>query len=176
MTLEQFIKYIQESEFNEYFYHFTDEANLPSICEHGILSTEQRRCKGITPCHRGGNEDSHYADNRNDIEQYVCLSFTANHPLGYCAIRDGRLPNLLYLKIDPQILLSEGVMFANGVANANDTELMPISESIGLIDKRLFYEKPLRHLKSSNLKIQKAKKCEILVPDIVPIEMIFGRV
>ena len=61
MTLEQFIQYISDSKYNKYLYHFTDEDNLRSICKHGILSTEQRKNKHITPCYRGGNEASFHA-------------------------------------------------------------------------------------------------------------------
>ena len=176
MTLDQFIQYISKSKYNNYLYHFTDESNLPSIYEHGILSTKQRQLREIIPCCRGGNEGSYYADNHNDIEGYVCLSFTDNHPLGYIAKQNERLPKLLYLKIDPQILLTEGVMFANGVANANETELRPISDAIDLIDKELIYEKPPKCLRSGKSEVQSAKKCEILVPNIVRVTMILGKV
>ena len=49
MTIQEFINYIKGSTFNNCLWHFTDEANLPSIYEHGILSTTERKIRNITP-------------------------------------------------------------------------------------------------------------------------------
>lgn len=102
------------------------------------------------------------------------MSFTNNHPLGYYAKKNKSIRNLNYLKIDPKILLHEDVMFADGVANKRGTNIMPILEALtrNKIEKTLLYKMSSACLKTSDPKILSAKKCEILVPHIVPTEMI----
>ena len=176
MSIEQFVELIKGSKTNSCLYHLTDQANRSSIDKHGILSTTERDIQNIKPCYRGGNEDSHHADNIKGIESYVCLSFTDNHPLCYLAKSDGRLPNPVYLEICPEILLGDGVMFADGVANAKETELTPIKDAIHLIDIDVIYKWPPRCMRTGNERVQVAKKCEILIPKLVPIEMIMEEV
>lgn len=174
MNLQQYVEYIKKNSRYSYLYHFTDEANLSSIKEHGILSTEKRDEQGVTPKFRGGNNTSYHADKKNDIEKYVCLSFTSDHPLCYLARIDGRLPSAVCLAINPDILLKTGVHFANGVANADETELTLIADAIDLIDIEVIYKWTDWNDSEIHARLQFAKKCEILVPDCIPVSMIKG--
>lgn len=179
MTLEECIRYIEESNYHKHLYHTTDEANLPSIYEHGILSTKEREDRGIIPCYRGGDKLSFKLDRKKNIEGYVCLSFIYHHPHAYLAKKGGTLQNPVHIKIKPEILRIDGVKFADGVANANRTIIMLIREALNkdLIDLEILYNKQLSELcypKSRNSRMGSAKKCEILVPNCVPKEMIDG--
>ena len=168
MDTKEFVQLINQNDLQPpYFYHVTDETSLSSIKSHGILSTNERKSKGIYPKFRGGNDISRYADGKNKITGFVSLSFTRNH-----AVRSwGTLPNPVCLRIYPEILLSDGVMFADGVANKNDTIRTPILEAIkeGKIDYEVIYEctDP-----DDVENYERAKKTEILVPKCVPPEMI----
>ena len=172
MDTKGFVQLIKQTELQPpYFYHFTDEANLDSIKSHGILSTDERKSKGIEPKFRGGNVVSFDADDKNEITDFVSLCFTESHPLCFLAHKDDRLPNPRYLKICPEILLSDGVMFADGVANKNETIRTPILEAIkeGKIDYEVIYEcTDPDDVENYN----RAKKTEILVPKCVPQNMI----
>jgi len=177
MTLEEFVRYIKQSNYNNCLYHFTDADNLESIGKHGILSTEQRENQGIKPCHRGGNKVSHDADKKKGIENFVCLSFTNEHPLAHVAETEGRITNPLNLKINPEILLANDVRFADGVANASATILTPFKEAISsnLIDTGVIYEFTDWRNSEIRERLDKARKYEILVPSIVPVNMIIGK-
>ena len=176
MTLDQFIDYIKQSSRENYLYHFTDEDNYDSIKKHGILSTEKRQELGITPSYRGGNTISHRADKMKQIEGYVCLCFTIYHEL--FTNGNSNFSNQICLKIKPEILLFDGAKFADGVANATATTLTPISEALNadLIDTKIIYETvDLRYNREMRSRRHKAKKYEILVPDVVPPSMIRGK-
>ena len=170
MTVEQFIQFIKQSTQHQCLYHFTDEANQDSIKKHGILSTDERTSQNIEPSRRGGNSVSFDADAKNGINPFVCLSFTRNHPVHSW----GNLLKPLCLEICPEILLCDGVIFTDGVANSNDVPRMPIAEAIEKekIDYKVIYEYTDWSVKEINDRLQLARKTEILVPKCVPLEMI----
>ena len=174
MDTEEFVQFIKRSTQHQFLYHFTDEANLDSIKSHGILSTDERKSKGIKPNACGGNDISRYADDKNKITDFVSLSFTDSHPLCFLAQEAGRLFNPKYLKICPEILLSDGVMFTDGVANSNDAPPMSIASAVKekKIDYEIIYEHADRSAPKTNERLQHARKTEILVPECVPPEMI----
>ena len=173
-AINELVNRIKNSHLHKCFYHFTDAANLGSILTHGLLSTEQRRIMEIEPSYRGGNSISHRADRKKGLEDYVFLSFTNKHPLHYKAKNDGRLPNLVWLKICPEILLMNDVKYADNVANGNDATLTPIADAIGKIDEEVIYQRTDWNVSAIKDRLFRAKKCEILIPRCVPLEMIIG--
>ena len=172
MDTEEFVQFIKHNKWNSCLYHVTDKTSLDSINVHGILSTNERDITGLTPEFRGGNPGSHKADEKNGINPFVCLSFTRNHPVRSW----GNLPNPVCLEICPEILLCDGVIFTDGVANSNDVPRMPIAEAIEKekIDRKIIYEYNDWKVKEINKRLQHAKITEILVPECVPPEMING--
>lgn len=170
MTIEELVETIKKSKQHSCLYHFTDASNRPSIKKHGILSSEERQNKNIKPDFCGGNERSQDADISKGITNYVSLSFTKDHPLCYLAKCAGRLPNPIYLKICLEVLLIDGVMFANGVANANATYLMPMKKALekNEIDLDVIYKETDWKDPVINNRLQTARKTEILVPNCVP--------
>ncbi|QOZ53685.1 hypothetical protein XH90_21690 [Bradyrhizobium sp. CCBAU 53338] len=105
MTIEELVKFIENSTQHQSLYHFTDEANLPSISQHGILSKQQLRAQGLwPPAATGGNELSWQLDQHRGIDPYVSLCMTRNHGMKFRAHQDGRLPNPRYLAIKPEIM------------------------------------------------------------------------
>src|SRR4051794_3754691 len=98
MTVEEFIQFIKRSTQHTTLYHFTDEANLPSIAQHGILSKQQLRERGLwPPAATGGNELSWQLDQHRGIDPSVSLCMTRNHGMKFLAHQAGRLPNPRYL-------------------------------------------------------------------------------
>ncbi len=126
LSLEELIKHIKQSQQHRYLYHFTDEANFPSIDKKGLVSKQTMRNERWWPHTTGGNELSHSLDADKDIDNFVSLCLTRDHPMEYYAKKEGRLLNARYLAIEPDVLRIEGTKIAFGVANATSTELVPV--------------------------------------------------
>lgn len=174
METEQFIARIERSHQHSCLYHFTDESNFQQIRLLGLVSKERMRAEGWWPRTTGGNDWSHQQDKARGIDPYVSLCFTCNHPMKYLAHRDGRLPNPRYLKISARVLLTPGVRVAFGVANANDTEILPLSEALGRLDLEVLYSRTDWSDPEVNRRLRAAERMEILVPHGVEKNLILG--
>ena len=172
MTVEEFKKILAVGHKFRSLYHFTDRANLPSIAEHGILSKQQAAENGIETAVPGGNEWSREADARKGLENYVNLCFTRNHPMCYAAQMDGRIPNPQYLRINPDVLEIEDVKITLDVANKKGVNLLNVEDGLEQLDKEVLYTRTKWADSEIQERLQNAEKCEILVPKIVPIELI----
>ena len=173
MDTEEFVQFIKQNKRYSCLYHLTDEDNLDSINVHGILSTNERTRQSIKPSCRGGNPVSHEADEKNDVDPFVCLSFTDKHPVGSW----GNLLKPVYLKICPEILLCDGVLFADDVANSNNVTRTPIAKAIEeeKIDCEIIYEYTDGEDEGIKKRFRDAMRTEILVPKCVPLGMIRRR-
>lgn len=175
MTVDELIDKIKKSAQHKNLYHFTDEANFPSISAHGLLSKQRMREKGWwPPLATGGNALSHDLDTKRGIDPYVSLCMTSSHRMKFLAQRDGRLPNPRYLKIHPEVLRIEGTLVAFGIANANDVEILPIEEAVLKLDVEVLYDRTNWSEPAVQQRLQAAEKLEVLVPHNVPIEFIDG--
>ena len=172
MTIEEFKKVLARGHVYRSLYHFTDIANLPSIAKHGILSKQQATENGIAIAVHGGNEWSHDADIHKGLEDYVNLCFTQSHPMCHIAHMEGRVPNPRYLSIDPDILNFAGVKITLGVANKADVELLNVEDGLEQLDYEVLYTQTDWSDPDIQVRLRNAEKCEILVPKIVPIELI----
>ena len=174
MDIKQLIVKIKQSTQHKYLYHFTDEANFPSISERGLLSKEQMRKEGWWPDAAGGNHLSRELDTLRGLDPYVSLCMTRNHKMKYLAQRDGRLPNPRYLAINPEVLEIEGVKIAFGVANSTSVDILPIAEGIDRLDIDVLYTRTDWSDPEIQNRLQAAEKFEILVPNEVPRNLIVG--
>lgn len=105
----------------ESLYHFTDSRNLASIKRHGgLFSWWQCERRGIRIAAPGGNEDSRRMDRRNDLQDYVRLSFNAGQPMMHVARRYGRIRDARILRIDPSVIYLAPTLFSD--VNANDSD------------------------------------------------------
>jgi len=176
MTVEDLVRLIAVSAQHSSLYHFTDEANLPSINEHGLLSKEQLRVRGLWPPARmGGNDLSRSLDLHRGIDPYVSLCMTRNHGMMHLAQQDGRLPNPVYLGIKPEVLQIPGTRIAFGVANANNVEIVPVQDAVDRLDTQILYTRMDWTDPAINARLRAAEKFEVLVPKAVPRDMIIGR-
>ena len=175
MNIDELIKIIGRSRQHRHLYHFTDEANFPSIRQKGLVSKARMRQEGWwPPLATGGNELSHSLDTHRGIDGDVSLCFTRDHPMMYLARKDGRLPNPRYLAIHPAVLKIEGVRISFGVANSTDVEVMPIAAALDKLDVEVIYKYTDWFDQEVQSRLQLAKKFEILVPDAVPRKLIVG--
>ena len=160
-----------------HLFHFTDVRNLPSISEHGGLYSAQRLQElGILgKVIRGGNEWSRSADAWTDMDRYVHLCFTDDHPMEYLAKQDGRILESRFLTVHAEVLHIEGTLFCDGVSNrAQGVSYLPALEAGPSIDFEVLYEFTDWHDANIQARRKRARKYEILVPDFVPIKLITG--
>ncbi len=155
-------------------FHFTDTRNLPFIKEHGLLSLAQLNRRNIQIPAAGGNQWSHDADYRMGLDRYIHLCFFNQHPMEFIAKRDGRINESVFLKINPIVLQWEGVRVTLEVANKSGTQLLTLAQAMEEIDSEII----CKWTDWSNPDVQErrqiAKKYEVLVPKIIPIEFIMG--
>ncbi|WP_164750400.1 MULTISPECIES: DarT ssDNA thymidine ADP-ribosyltransferase family protein [unclassified Mesorhizobium] len=175
MTLEELIAGINASTQHKTLYHFTDEANFPTIKKHGILSKERLRALKLwPPAATGGNELSQHLDLQRGIDPYVSLCLTRNHGMKFLAHKEGRLPNPRYLAIKPEVLRIPGTRVALGVANANDVEILPVDEAVNRLDYEVLYTRTDWRDPGINQRLRAAERFEVLIPTSVAPEMIIG--
>jgi hypothetical protein len=153
------------------FYHFTDTRNLDAIKQQGLLAMSELR-RWQLPVVPGGNQWSLDADISKGMDRYVHLCFMSQHPMEYRAKEDKRIIDSKFLQIDPSVLRIEGVMISQDVSNKADAIFGPAEQVIEQIDLEVIYTKT--DWKNSDIKARllAAKKCEVLVPNAVPVEYI----
>jgi len=154
-------------------YHFTDRRNLPSIREHGgLYPMTKLRKKNIKVVAPGGNEWSQDADGMKGMDAYVHLCFRNNHPMEYLARQEGRIGDTIFLQIHPDVLAFDGVLFTDDVANKSGVKTYTIDEARKIIDFEVLYTRADWSDSKIQKRLQQAKKCEILVPKKIKLEMI----
>ncbi len=154
-------------------WHFTDKANFSLIDEHGgLLSLREIINRDITVPVFGGNEWSHEADVRCDVDRYVHLCFLSNHPMLFRAKEEGRITQPVWLGIKVDIIFQEGVMFTDDVSNKSGVSPMDATRAANEIDFEVLFTRTDWTDPVIQERRQKGEKSEILVPDFIPIEMI----
>jgi hypothetical protein len=154
-----------------WLYHFTDVGNLPSIKQlGGLYSTAILRLMGIEGFRPGGNELSLQLDQATGMDQYVHLCFKPNHPMAHIAKNEGRIERPVFLLVDPSVLKIPGVRYSAGVAIKTGVHICDIDEAKDIIDYEILYTWKDWSVPEIQARRQAAEKCEILVPDHVPMK------
>ena len=146
----------------EWIYHFTDEANLPSIQRLGLYNYSYltRRNFVVRP---GGDQSSHDYDARSGYDKYVHLCFVKDHPMAHVAVREGRIANLVWLEVSYKVLRYWGTRGCRTLANTRNVPVLPIEEALDVINlKKLFSEECSTE----------TRKAQILVYGYVPPKML----
>lgn len=105
-------------------YHFTDRDNLKSIIENGgLYSWADCEAKNIPIPKPGGGDLSKSLDMRDNLQNYVRVSFTPEHPMMYVAMNDGRITNPVILEIDPDVIYDSETKFADRNATRNGAKV-----------------------------------------------------
>lgn len=151
-------------------YHFTDRANLPSIKRNGALySWHYCVVNDIEIPKPGGDDLSRSLDRRYNLQNYVRVSFTKNHPMMYIALNQDRISNPVILEIDPDVIFWENTKYANKNATRNDVNIG--SEIDDFKNIRFNIVKQLRYFDLSD-DDKPYFQAEILVLEKIPIEFI----
>ena len=105
-------------------YHFTDRENLESIINNGgLYSWADCKAKGIDIPKPGGSAQSRLLDTRDNLQNYVRVSFVTQHPMMYVAMNEGRISNPVILKIDPKVIWQEDTKYADRNATKNGAKV-----------------------------------------------------
>jgi hypothetical protein len=152
-------------------FHVTDERNLRSIGEHGLLSKKEAHNR-IDPAHPGGSDLTRALDSQYLLDDYVFLGF---NKVGVMPKHDDerqRRPRILH--VDPNILRCRGVKIALGRANHARTEVFGVWRAVQEMDWQVFagdYDPDDIWIRS---RVHKVFNYEILVPTSVPPEYIIA--
>lgn len=176
MTVDEFEKILGKGHIYRSLYHFTASANLPSIAKHGIVSKRYALEKEVSVAVHGGNEWSRDADALKGLENFVNLCFTQSHPMCHLASVEGRIPNPIYLSISPDVLRINGVKITLGVANKSGVDLLNVEDGLAQLDKEVLYTRTDWNDPKIQERLRNAEKCEILVPGVVPVQLIKTRI
>jgi hypothetical protein len=156
-----------------HLYHFTDRRNLDSIRQLGGLYPYSVLVhKGVAISAPGGNDWSHDADAMKGVDGDVHLCFRNNHPMEHVARRDGRITDTVFLQIHASVLQWPGVRFTNDVANKAGVTPVAIADSEPLIDFEVLYTRTDWKDPAILTRLRQAEKCEVLVPHVIPLELI----
>lgn len=172
MSVDSLIERVTNSQRHRTFFHFTDSRNVPSILQHGLMSWPEAERRNISVPAPGGNEISRNADRWRSVDDYVHLCFDDDHPMERVARLDGRIAQTKWLKINPGILRVPGVMITLEVANKTGAETLSIDEAFKRIDLEVLYTRTQWKDPAIKERLDITRKYEILVPRIVPTNMI----
>jgi hypothetical protein len=158
-------------------WHFTDQSNIASIDAHGgILSYAETMRLGIKIPSPGGNQWSHDADKRVNVDNFVHLAFVKDHPMLYRARQEDRIKNPVWLKIDISVLDTHGTMYTAEVANKAGVPQLSATDAIKSIDLAVLLGRTDWNDPKIRERRNLALKSQILVPRIVPINLILDRI
>ena len=153
-------------------YHFTDRDNLESIIKNGgLYSWMDCERKGIKINKPGGSPASRQLDCGRNLEDYVRVSFTTQHPMMYVAMKDGRISNPVILEIDPEVIYWNESLYAN--LNAARYTIKPnIGPSISDFKQIHFQSVKARTHFDLPEEEQPYFQAEILIKNFIPLEFI----
>ena len=154
----------------ERLYHFTDRDNLESIIKNGgLYSWGDCEEKGIIIAKPGGGLLSRDLDKKDNLQYYVRVSFTKQHPMMYVAMQDGRLSNPVILEIDPEVVYWENSKYANMNATRSGT-----NKGGTLNDFKQIHFSSVKVHKHFDLPEEEQPyfQAEVLVKNFIPLEYI----
>ena len=148
-------------------HHFTARRNLPLIREHrGLYPASELARLGIRVPAPGGNEWSRKADAISGMDRYVHLCFKTEHPMEYYK------KDTIFLEIDPDVLKIPGVMYTSDVSNKSGVVPITIEAAKDEIDFDVLYTWTDWKDPAIKQRLKAAKKCEVLVPELIPLDLI----
>ena len=153
-------------------YHYTDRENLESIIENGgLYSWADCVAKGIRVAKPGGGELSKALDRRANLQHYVRLSFTTEHPMMYAAMNDGRITNPVVLEIDPEVIYDSETRFADRNATRTGSNV-----GGGFDDFKKIHFDSVKARKHFDLAAEEQPyfQAEVLVKNFIPLDRILN--
>jgi hypothetical protein len=156
-----------------YLYHFTDRRNLALIREmRGLYPLSELERQGVSIPAPGSDKGSREVDRRRSLHRYVHLCFKSNHPMEFVARQEGRIADTIFLQIHASVIQWDGVLFVPGMANTNAIGFYTMEQAKEMIDFEVLYARTDWSDYQVQQRLQAAEKYEILVPGVIPIELI----
>jgi hypothetical protein len=106
------------------------------------------------------------------MDRYVHLCLKPTHPMEFRAREDGRIKDTIFLQVHPEVLEWPGVRYTPDVSNKAGVSTHSIEEAKQLIDFEVLFMRTNWRDSAIQLRLQRAEKCEILVPDHIPLALI----
>ena len=156
-------------------WHFTDKSNVQTIKEQGgLCSLRVIREFNINVSRPGGNDWSHDADLSKGMDDFVHLAFIKDHPMLFCAMRDGRILEPVWFKIDRSVILEPTTRFTAAVSNKSGVDKLNQDEAEEQIDFEALFTYMNWDDPNTKARCQVARKAEILVQDFISWDKIIG--
>ena len=166
---DEFKKLIEQHHITT-LYHFTDRENLESIIKNGgLYSWADCEQKGISIWKPGGSLDSRNLDKRDNLQNFVRVSFVREHPMMYVAMNDGRISNPVVLEIDPEVIYWQDSLYADRNATKNGALVGSSIDDFSQLHFNSFKAKKHFDLDADE---QKFYQAEVLVKNHIPLQFI----
>ena len=166
---DEFKKLIEQHHITT-LYHFTDRENLESIIKNGgLYSWADCEHKGISISKPGGSLDSRNLDKRDNLQNFVRVSFVREHPMMYVAMNDGRISNPVVLEIDPEVIYWQDSLYADRNATKNGALVGSSIDDFSQLHFNSFKAKKHFDLDADE---QKFYQAEVLVKNHIPLQFI----
>lgn len=151
-------------------YHFTDRENLESIIKNGgLYSWADCEQKGISISKPGGSMGSRDLDRRDNLQNFVRVSFVREHPMMYVAMNEGRISNPVVLEIDPEVIYWQDSLYADRNATKNGALVGSSIDDFSQLHFNSFKAKKHFDLDADE---QKFYQAEVLVKNHIPLQFI----
>ena len=166
---DEFKKLIEQHHITT-LYHFTDRENLESIIKNGgLYSWADCEQKGISISKPGGSLDSRNLDKRDNLQNFVRVSFVREHPMMYVAMNEGRISNPVVLEIDPEVIYWQDSLYADRNATKNGALVGSSIDDFSQLHFNSFKAKKHFDLDADE---QKFYQAEVLVKNHIPLQFI----
>ena len=166
---DEFKKLIEQHHITT-LYHFTDRENLESIIKNGgLYSWADCEQKGISISKPGGSLDSRNLDRRDNLQNFVRVSFVREHPMMYVAMNDGRISNPVVLEIDPEVIYWQDSLYADRNATKKGALVGSSIDDFSQLHFNSFKAKKHFDLDADE---QKFYQAEVLVKNHIPLQFI----
>lgn len=166
---DEFKKLIEQHHITT-LYHFTDRENLESIIKNGgLYSWADCEQKGISISKPGGSMDSRNLDRRDNLQNFVRVSFVREHPMMYVAMNEGRISNPVVLEIDPEVIYWQDSLYADRNATKNGALVGSSIDDFSQLHFNSFKAKKHFDLDADE---QKFYQAEVLVKNHIPLQFI----
>lgn len=153
-------------------YHFTDRSNIASIIKNGgLYSWGECENKGIHISCPGGSELSHELDKRDNLQNYVRVSFCKHHPMMYYAMKESRIKEPVILEIDPDVLFIRGNIFSDRNAVKNEANKGNTFDDFKKIHFKTTLQRNSFDLDENE---QEYYQAEVLVSQHIPLQYILN--
>ena len=166
---DEFKKLIEQHHITT-LYHFTDRENLESIIKNGgLYSWADCEQKGINIPKPGGSMSSRDLDKRDNLQNFVRVSFVREHPMMYVAMNEGRISNPVVLEIDLEVIYWQDSLYADRNATKNGALVGSSIDDFSQLHFNSFKAKKHFDLDADE---QKFYQAEVLVKNHIPLQFI----